>query len=233
MIPPIRLSPVHSLLQSLPAEWGEVNHMPAVVGGLESNAQPLGIADFSCLSRFGVRGVNAAAWLTSQGIDLPDRPNTWLPLPGGGLVARLGLSEFLIEDSFHSRTAIRLAQACQTPPARVYPVLRQDLAIALGGELVHELLLQTCNINFRSLALSDRPVVLTSLISVAVTVIPGEFDGQPFYRLWCDGTFGVYVWRTLVEIGTELGGSVVDLNRFLEAVPHYQLDIPMNQGRSP
>jgi len=84
-----------------------------------------------------------------------------------------------------------------------------DTAIALCGTSVNELLLQTCNINFRALSLEERPVILTSMVGVAVTIIPGERAGAPFYRIWCDGTFGVYIWRTLLAIAQDLGGGAV------------------------
>ncbi|MBW4518627.1 MAG: methylglutamate dehydrogenase [Scytolyngbya sp. HA4215-MV1] len=174
---------------------------------------PLILTDRSCLTRFGVKGANAADWLASQGLTIPDRPNSWCPLPNpsAGIIARLGLSEFLIEDSLSSRLAPQLAMACQTPPAKVYPVLRQDLAIALSGPATHELLQQTCNLNFRALILADRPILLTSLIGVVVTLLPGEHNGHPFYRLWCDGTFGNYLWQTLVAIATEFGGTITNV----------------------
>jgi sarcosine oxidase subunit gamma len=173
-----------------------------------ANAAHLGIADLSFLTRFGVKGASAPGWLLSQGIPVPDRPNTWCPLPKGGIVARLGLTEFLIED-LHSAVAPQLAKACQQPPAKIYPVLRQDAAITLCGAAVNELLLQTCNINFQALSLAERPVVLTTIVGVATIIIPGQRNGQSFYRLWCDGTFGAYMWRTLLAIAQELGGGAV------------------------
>lgn len=208
---PLRLSPVHDALQELGGSWREINGMPTLVtlSGDEVTAAHLGIADLSFLTRFGVKGAGAANWLESQGIPVPDRPNTWCSLPESGIVARLGITEFLIEDSLHSTVAPRLAEACQQPPAKVYPVLRQDAAIALCGAAINELLLQTCNINFRALPLVERSVILTSMIGVTVTIIPSERIGQPFYRIWCDGTFGAYVWRTLLAIAVELGGGAV------------------------
>jgi sarcosine oxidase, subunit gamma len=167
-------------------------------------ARRLGIADLSFLTRFGVKGAGAAAWLEGQGISIPNRPNSWTPLQEGGLVARLGVSEYLIESSIASK----LAEACQNPPAKVYPVLRQDLAIALCGEAINELLLQTCNVNFQ--ALPERSVILTSIIGVTVIVIPGEI-----YRIWCDGTFGAYFWETLVAIAQELGGGVIGVKKVI------------------
>ncbi len=216
---PLRLSPIHDTLQSLNGSWRDINGMPALLclPNDPHHSSHLGIADLSFLTRFGVKGANAAEWLANQGLPIPDHPNTWHSLPEGVIIARLGLTEFLIEDSVSSAIAKpapsaiapRLAAACQSPPAKVYPVLRQDLALALVGDRVNELLRQTCSFNFQALSLSDRPVVLTSMIGVAVTVIPAERNGQPFYRIWCDGTFGTYFWQTLVEIATELGGGAI------------------------
>lgn len=216
----LRLSPVHSDLQSFDGRWREMNGMPALIATPrdQDNATRLGITDLSFLTRFGVKGAGAVDWLTSQGIPVSDRSNTWQPLANGGIVARLGLSEFLIEDSLHSSFAPHLAEACQMPPARVYPVLRQDLAIGLCGDRVNDLLRQTCSVNFRALSLGDRPVVLTSMVGVAVTITPGECSGLPCYRIWCDGTFGRYLWRTLLMIAIELGGGAIGAEWFLELV---------------
>lgn len=208
---PIRTSPIHDRLQALEGVWQTLNEMPTLsdLPNEQNHANHLGLADLSCLTRFGLKGTKAAAWLTQQGILLPDRPNSWCALPEGGLVARLGVNEFLIEDSIHSQIAPQLAQACQHPPTQVYPVLRQDAAFALCGNAIHDLLRQTCNVDFAALSLADRPVVLTSLIGVSAIVIPGEQANVPLYRLWCDGTFAAYVWQTLLTIVEELGGGAI------------------------
>jgi sarcosine oxidase subunit gamma len=177
-------------------------------------AKPLTLADLSFLHRWGVKGARAAAWLANQGIPIPDRPNTWSALPTGGIIARLGISEFLLEDALTSSTTQSLADLPY--PAQVYPVLRQDLAIALWGRAVPDLLAQTCNIHVASLKLSDRPILLASMIGVAVTLLPAERDSLPYYRIWCDSTFGNYVWRTLLEIAKELGGGAIGAIQVLD-----------------
>lgn len=217
---PLRLSPIHAALQTLAGTWKTINGMPCLTASITTPqpSSPVEITDLSCLHRFGVKGANAAEWLSQQGLTTPTGadlslselcPNSWHPLSDGAIIARLGLTEYLIEDSLSTTFASRLAHACQTPPARVYPVLRQDLALGLRGDRVPDLLRQTCSFNFPALALSDRPVILTSMIGVAVTVLPSERNGKPFYRLWCDGTFGTYFWQTLLEIATELGGGAI------------------------
>lgn len=217
MTTPLRVSSTYEQLQPLGGTWERRNGMPALVAlpGEADNTR-LGLADLSFLTRFGVKGPGAAAWLATQGVSVSDRPNTWVALPGGGLVARLGMTEFLVEDSLESQIAPRLQLASRQPPERVYPVLRQDLAIGLYGEAVNELLLETCNINFQALNLTEYPVVLTTMVGVGVTVLPGERAGLPYYRLWCDSTFGSYFWQTLSDIARELGGGVVGSDFILQ-----------------
>lgn len=204
----LRLSPIYDSLQQLGGNWQEINRMQVIYSlpDDEVNAAHLGIADLSFLPRFGVKGAGAEAWLATQSIPTPDRPNSWYPLAAGGIIARLGMSEFLIEDS---TIAPQLNKACKSPPDRVYPVLRQDLAIALIGTKVNELLLQTCSFNFQALSIAERPVILTSMVGVSVTIIPGILHGLPFYQIWCDGTFGEYLWQTLLAIARELGGNAI------------------------
>ena len=205
----LRLSPIHDYLQSLKGNWCDINGMPTLVELEQNYATCLGIADRSCLTRFGVKGANAAQWLLSQDLPIPERPNSWLPLAEGGIIARLGLTEFLIEDSLNSAIAAQLSKACQSPPAKVYPVLRQDLALVLVGDRVPDLLRETCSFNFQEINICDRPVVLTSMIGVSVMIVPDERDNRPYYRVWCDGTFGRYFWKTIVEIAAELGGGAI------------------------
>lgn len=206
---PLRFSAIHDAVRSLPGLWRDINGMPTLWTLPDSSPKTIGIADLSALTRWGVKGAQAADWLSQQGLPIPEQPNTWVPLPEGGLIARLGRTEFLIEDSVGSAIAPRLAAACQSPPPKVYPVLRQDLALGMVGDRLPDLLRQTCSFNFQALALADRPVILTSMIGVAVTILPGELHGQPFYRIWCDGTFGDYLWCTLLDIAIELGGGAV------------------------
>lgn len=149
--------------------------------------------------RAGVKGPGAAAWLAALDLPVPRAPNSWLPLPGG-LIARLGLAEFLVEGPEAAKLAAPLAPG-------VYPVLRQDTALMLKGARLNDLLLETCSVDFRALDLAARPVVLTSMAGVGVTVIPGDDNGVPCIRLWCDGTYGEWFFETLSGVAGELTQS--------------------------
>jgi sarcosine oxidase subunit gamma len=82
-------------------------------------------------------------------------------------------------------------------------VIREDWAFVLGGEGVHEALVQVCNVNFVALPLDSHPVIMTLMIGVAVLVVPQKEQ----YRIWCDPTFGPYMSESLGAVVIECGGS--------------------------
>jgi sarcosine oxidase subunit gamma len=186
--------------------------------------------------RLGLKGPRAAEWLVAQRIVLPMAPNTWThseQTEGADalLVARLGTGEFFLEDGAAGTSLKRLSPSLDEPPPGVYPVLREDFAFHLGGERVHEVLAQVCNVNFAALPLDSRPLIMTLMIGVAVLVVPqsvaggepggsavrsgsaerdesSERDGSAdrCYRIWCDPSFGPYLSESLGKVVVECGG---------------------------
>ena len=57
------------------------------------------------------------------------------------------------------------------------------------------------------------------MVGVGVTIINTSLDEQPRYRIWCDGTYGAYLWDTLLEIATELGGGAVGFSAVVPDAP--------------
>lgn len=170
----------------------------------------LGICDLSALVRAGLKGPGAEAWLAARNVPVPAAANSW-SRAGGGLVARLARTEFLIEDGFGDITAARLRSELQPGEPGVYPVVRQDCALAIAGPAVHELLVQTCNVDFASQSVAEPIVTLTQMVGVSVTVLRDDRGAVPCYRVWCDGTMGPYFWETLTGIAEELGGGPVGI----------------------
>lgn len=162
--------------------------------------------------RLGLKGPRAAQWLTAHGILVPAAPNTWVhagetSAADALLVARLGTAEFFLEEGSGGTALKPLSPALAEPVPGVYPVLREDWSFHLGGERVHEVLEQVCNVNFAALALDARPVIMTLMIGVAVLVVPqsaGAVERQ--YRIWCDPTFGPYLGDSLGAVVNECGG---------------------------
>jgi len=90
--------------------------------------------------------------------------------------------------------------------AGAYPVLREDLALVLGGDRVTEVLAQVCNVNFNALDIGQRPIVMTLMVGVSVLVLPQQQPDGAIYRIWCDPSFGAYLWETLEEVVHKMPG---------------------------
>jgi sarcosine oxidase gamma subunit len=170
---------------------------------------PVWLADVSYCTSFGVKGPGAMAWLAQHSISTPAQTNTWQPLDGGswGCIARLGNSEFFIEEDGSSPAIARLANIDLT--SGVYPVLHEDSAFVLSGAEAESVLLQVCSFNFSSCDISQRPVVMTLMAGVSVLVLPQMTGVIRRYRIWCDPSVGGYLWSTLASVVNESGGSLL------------------------
>lgn len=209
-----RLSPLAAAHALRGARWTTVEEMTVPAGFANGCAPeaPVTLRDVSFRRRCGCKGARAPDWLAQQGLQVPDGFNRFVERDGL-LIGRLAATEFLLEatgGSHPALAAVEAALACDGPGA-VYPVLREDAAFELGGARALELLAQTCSFDFRPLAAdapaAAGPLVMTSMVGVSVLVVPQAQPGGTVYRLWCDPTFGPYLWRTLLDIAEELGGG--------------------------
>jgi sarcosine oxidase, subunit gamma len=177
-------------------------------GRAERDSGGVHFEDFSARARFGCKGPEAPAWLSRSGYQVPVQPNHAEVDGRGILVARLALSEFLIEavDGGADEVAATAGNLVRSAaPAGVYPVMRQDVVMGLSGAALNALLRQICSVDFSSLlerAGSEAgPVVLTSMIGVGVIAWPRRVCGAGSLTLWLDPSFGRYFCTTLLEVG--------------------------------
>lgn len=156
-------------------------------------------------ARLGLKGPRAAEWLIAQGIVLPMAANSWAH-SDALLVARLGASEFFLEDAADGSGLTGISLKLAARPPGVYPVLREDSAFQLSGDGVHDVLAQVCNVEFAGLVLNSHPVIMTLMIGVAVLVVPQEFGAERRYRIWCDPTLGASLSENLGAVVVDCGG---------------------------
>lgn len=163
--------------------------------------------------RMGVKGPRATEALKQLGLAVPASPNTWAPLRDAdrddswNVVGRLGFTEFFIEESGEAGGITALGQLLAGDFMGAWPVLREDRALVLGGELAADVLAQVCNVNFSALDIAQRPVVMTLMVGVGVLVLPQQtLDKGAIYRIWCDPSFGTYLLGTLEEVVQKMPG---------------------------
>ena len=191
-------APMHAPRSASPCElaqhWSPNDTGPA--------AADLTMTDRSLVTaRWGCKGPAAPQWLAEHGLPVPPEYNRYRPLATGGLMARLGVTEFLIEADASLLGELRTAAM---PAGRVhglYPVLRQDAALQLEGPALHTLLRQVCSVDLQARENPPDAVFLTTMVGVSVTLL--WRDGA--LLLWADGTMGSYLWDTLAEVAHGCG----------------------------
>jgi sarcosine oxidase subunit gamma len=163
--------------------------------------------------RFGVKGPRAAEALQQLGLAVPGRPNSWAPLrsvdrdDSWNVVGRLGFTEFFVEERGEAHGVAALEQLVAGDFAGAYPVLREDAAIVIGGASATDVLAQVCNVDFSAVDLTQRPVVMTLMVGVGVLVLPQyQEDDGAIYRIWCDPSYGAYLWQALEEVVGKIPG---------------------------
>jgi sarcosine oxidase subunit gamma len=201
------------------AKWAVMNDMEIAVQFdtkeiEQARKKVLGITDVSCFQRYGIKGPQASQWLTDHELEIPANPNAWTlvsnPLSNQkNLVLRLGSSEFLIEDQSGISAGKQLVD--MTGLEGIYPVARADAAFILSGSEVPNLLSELCSLDLRDTSLLANDVVMTQVAGISAIVMRQHLNGEQVYRLWCDGTYGSYMWEMLLEIAVELGGGAVGL----------------------
>ncbi len=214
----VQVSPTAHAQSAEITQWQIVNDMKIAVGFEGADIEKyrkkvLGVTDVSCLARYGVKGPQAAQWLADHEIAIPANSNSWTMCDQKTLVMRLGSSEFLLEDQWGGGACKQLA-ADSSRQANVYKVARADAAFILSGSAVLNLLSELCAIDLSEQSLSSKEVVMTQVAGISATVLRQTIAGEPVYRLWCDGTYGAYMWQVLLDIAVELGGGAVGLAQY-------------------
>jgi len=208
-----RCSPLQGVFEKLNPQWETVAGMrlPRRVGEPATEWERAGsvcLCDVSALPKLGIAGARAAEWLQTQGVAVPNKIYEWRALHAdAGLVIRLPLDEFFIEDDPEGRVIPILQANLAGGQAGCYPMERQDAALLVSGSAMLELMEQCCAVDF---AREPEHAVMTRVAGVSCMVLCKR--AVPALRLWCATGVAVYLWETLSEIARDLGGGPVGLD---------------------
>jgi sarcosine oxidase, subunit gamma len=156
---------------------------------------------------WGVKGPQAAQWLEHHDVQAPIAANSWSALErGAGIILRLGAHEFFLEEPAAARPSYCgvLAEELQIHTPGVYPMPREDRAMQLSGAGAHAALSEAGSYDFAGLALAAQPVLMTSLLGVAVILIAQPAAAGCIYRIWCDPSHGGSLQAGLQAIAADL-----------------------------
>ena len=208
-----RRSPVHDALEPLKPRWGRLHDMPVALDygdarGEAERARTLALCDVSALTRVTVKGPGAERWLREQGLQVPASIYGVARAGRSDLILRSGGAEFLIEDGVSGNTALGLLGAGKGGKPDVYRIPRQDASFLLLGKDANDVMLETCGVD---LSAREARAVYSRVAGVSCALLPIEVNGIPGFQMWCDGTYGAYLWETLLEIIRDKGGGPVGM----------------------
>ena len=167
----------------------------------------LGLCDLSGFRKLVLKGRDAESWLRNANVDVPKKTFESLPLADGGVIVRLGGSEFFLESGIRDEFVSTIARQLQLPQGQVFPLDRDDATFLLTGSRALTVLSQTCGIDFRDV--SPRKALLTRMAGVNCCILPDTIDGTSSYRIWVDPGYALFLWETLIEICQSLDGSAI------------------------
>jgi sarcosine oxidase subunit gamma len=151
--------------------------------------------------------------LADVGVTMPDRIFAASDLPAQGVVIRTGASEIFLEDGPTGTQCASLAEALGYGGDGVYKAPAPTASLLLSGERATEVLLETCNIDFRE---PSGDVVMTRVAGVSCSILFRTLRGHPVFQLWFDGTYGNYLGNTLLDIVREHKGGAVGMSAYFE-----------------
>ena len=176
----------------------------------------------SAFPRIGIKGRGGEPWLLKHGIAVPNKIYGHADLASGdGLILRTGTSELFIEDGISGDVISRLWAEADSALVDVYRFHRQDAAMLLSGERAWEVLAESCGYNFRE---PDADLVFSRVAGVSCCILRKDHDGMPLFHIWCDGSFGDYLWEQLHEITREHGGKAVGMCAFYPSLLQSEKD---------
>ncbi|MCE9590936.1 MAG: hypothetical protein K8S99_10470 [Planctomycetes bacterium] len=213
---PHRRGPIHGLLESHhhPA-WRDLAGMPIALHlgdpAVESQTAKKGaLCDVSALPRVTLKGPGALWLLGEQGIAMPDTIYGATPLGSAGVAARTGSAEFFLEDGPAGNDVARLRAitgAFGHARPGVHPVNRADASFLLSGTGAIDVLEQTCGYSFRER--DPGTMVFTRIAGVSCSILPRTLNSIDLFQLWLDGTYGEYLWETLLDVLSASEGGAV------------------------
>lgn len=151
------------------------------------------------LVQVGAKGPRLVEWAEQYALDLPARIYDTRPVGAGGVLARVGAGELILEcrpaDEVWARLNAALAAA---GGAGVYRVVQQAATLVVQGKAAAGILAQACAVD-----LAREPtgrMVYTQVAGVGCGVLPGGAE----YRLWVDYSLAAYLWEALAAIAADV-----------------------------
>jgi len=192
-----------------------------------SSGGPLTLTDASPTTKWLVRGPSAGAAATrldapfgssraaaGGALVLGARPGEWIVVGSAGAVAEavagLDAPDFVSASTGSAPTAP--AASLDAPDAPDAPDFVSALDWTHGRALFRvtgadasRMLEKVCSLDWSDSMTPDGAVASASVAKVSCDVARNDVDGSPSYLIFCDRSFGQYLFDALIDVGAEFG----------------------------
>ena len=228
---PVRLSAMHHQHVAMGAvmEEREGWQLPARFGTVEEELRRLqsgaGLLDISPMTKLGVQGENAAAFLSpacSAG-QLPDLGTvSQVTIAAGGQsfqvsLARLADDDFLVLAALNQAEPMSAAlEGTAEGCAHIFDLSSTLGAAQITGPTASRILTGITEFNCSAQAFPDGSCAQTQAAEIHATLVRADIGDLPSYQLFFSRDFGEYMWETLLETANHWGGGPVGLEAMSE-----------------
>jgi sarcosine oxidase subunit gamma len=176
----------------------------------------LGIADLSPLPRAGFKSRDTVAWLETQGVAIPERPNRATVQDDRSLVARLSSDEHVILASLGgSELPARLDETWQIDTSRMcyrMPRAHSYTWLAVTGEHSSTMFSKVCGVDLRLHKFPVGEIAQTSLASINAVIIRADMGSTPAFYVLADSASAEFLWMCLIDAMQEFTGIPVGVD---------------------
>ena len=176
-----------------------------------AQAKELGLADLSTLPRTGFKGAGAPDWAASQGLTLPQKPNTCAVQNDTALVAKLSHQELLILSDLDA-SSTQIEHLNNIPVGvQTYALPRADSHcwFAVTGNQTAEMFSKICSVDLRAHKFANGEVAQTSVAKANSIVIRHDLGSTHSFYILTDVSTAEFLWDCLLDAMTEYRGKPV------------------------
>jgi heterotetrameric sarcosine oxidase gamma subunit len=213
---PERLSPLHNRHQSLGAHFDLRGGwlVPKAYTSAEDEATVLqesaGLADVSARGKLILKGAHAAAIVSSCLGMAPTKPGDVTETKSDHtLIAKLTPEEFLLLTPPGAERKLSDSLQAEIESQDIFASLVDQtsglVGLSIFGPKSKGVMKKLCAIDFDTKDLHNFYVVQSSFATVRSTIIGQAQDALPVFELFADGSYGEYLWDTILDAGREFG----------------------------
>jgi sarcosine oxidase subunit gamma len=172
----------------------------------ESSASGIKMSDCTVFSRVGFRGKGVEAFLVTQGLPVPAKPNQSVVSESGVIVLRLSNTEFWIIDADNTQhTLIKTLELASQNMVGVYRLYCQHShsSFLIKGADISTMFAKICGVDLSDDVFPIGNIAQTSVARTSTIVVRQMLKGETVFIMFSDLAGSQYLWDAIADASAE------------------------------